>query len=282
LLTHPDPLRLKRCLVLTTALFCIAACVPAAQPTTAPTDILVTVPPSATPTAALPTETPDLPPPAAEIARAAASNPQATVEANARMQLEAMRTPESPEMPSLILSEQRQWTRSELECETGGEDDVREIDGYLLYYALRENVYEFHADNGTAVRLCAVYEGDELYDERPELFLQIDPVAADLADLAIERVAAELDLPEARIRVVSARPMVWDDASLGCPVEGEFYALQVIEGYRIVVEAAERQYVFHSNFDRLVMCEGGITPTPSPSFTPTRTARAATRTPSDD
>lgn len=261
-----------------------AACTPASVPTIAPTAVLVTVPPTATSTPIPPTAIPaDLPPSAAEIRGAGQAalgiDPESTLIAVAEGQLRVMLTPEPSVVPELMLSEAQRWTASELRCGTASEDEEATVDGFLMYFEIYGNVYEFHTDGVETVQMCATYPRDELYQQRPELFLQMDPVAADLADLAAARIAEELDLPQARVELLSARPMVWDDASLGCPVEGEFYALQVVEGYRIVIEAAGRQYVFHSNFDRLVLCEDGITPTPTltSTFTPSVTQ---TQTPS--
>jgi hypothetical protein len=189
-----------------------------------------------------------------------------------------MWTPEPPDIPVLLFAEARQWTESEMACETAAPGEARSIDGYVMYYAMWDRVYEFHTDSGDQVKVCQVYARETFYDQRPEVLLRLDPVAADLAALAIARIAGERDLPQARVRVISARPMVWDDASLGCPVEGEFYALQLVEGYRIVVEAAERLYIFHSNFDRLVLCADGVTATPTFTNTPTPTATPS-RTP---
>jgi hypothetical protein len=146
------------------------------------------------------------------------------------------------------------------------------IAGYKLLYLVGERVYEYHTDTTSTVLMCGQAN---LYDERPELFLQLDPVAAELGRLAVERVASDLDLPQTRIDLISVRPMTWDDASLGCPLRGEFYAQLPVQGYQLVLVAGGRQYVFHSNEDRLVLCKGGITPTPTftytrtPTFTPT-------------
>lgn len=84
-----------------------------------------------------------------------------------------------------------------------------------------------------------------------------DPVAAQLAALVRRRLAAELDLPEARIRVLEITPFTWSDSSLGCPAPGQDYVSVVVEGYRIEAAAGDRTYVFHTDSERITPCEAG-------------------------
>jgi hypothetical protein len=281
----------------------LTACASVATPTIEPTQALLAAPPTITPepAAILPTAS-DLPPPAAAFSRSdtrsqitlVLTDPAATLfpdaEAAAAQAIDlaqadlALRSSLAPEMLQLIRAEPQIWSQAALNCRTSSAPGS--IDGFRLLFLAQERVYEYRTDAAGTIKMCTQ---SSLYDERPDLLAQIDPVAGELMRLAVERVAGDLDLPQARVLVSSMRPMVWDDASLGCPVAGEFYALLPVEGYRVVVEAGGRQYVFHSNFDRLILCEGGITPTPTPSLTftpsPTRTPTATstptiTRTPS--
>lgn len=88
-------------------------------------------------------------------------------------------------------------------------------------------------------------------DETPEL----DPVAGELVRLAMRRLGDELDLPTRRMRVVEVRPIQWTDTSLGCPQVGQNYTPLLIDGYRIVVAAGDGEYIFHSDFDRVLPCD---------------------------
>ncbi|MFN8377346.1 MAG: hypothetical protein U0452_01640 [Anaerolineae bacterium] len=87
--------------------------------------------------------------------------------------------------------------------------------------------------------------------------VDVDPVAADLAALAQRRTAEQLDLPTRRITVVDVQAVVWPDTSLGCPQPDMMYTQVQVNGYRIVVEAAGEQTVFHTDFDRVIPCEAG-------------------------
>lgn len=85
--------------------------------------------------------------------------------------------------------------------------------------------------------------------------LDSDPVAAELVALAQRRVAQELNLPTRRVRVIEVKPFVWPDISLGCPEPGETYLAGDIDGYRLVLEVGDVQYIFHTDFDRVVPCD---------------------------
>jgi hypothetical protein len=90
-----------------------------------------------------------------------------------------------------------------------------------------------------------------------------DPVADDLVALAQRRIAQELNLPVRRIRLVEVKFYTWEDTSLGCPVAGETYAEGTIDGYRIVLEAGDKQYIFHTDFDRALPCDAANEKLPS-------------------
>ncbi len=85
--------------------------------------------------------------------------------------------------------------------------------------------------------------------------LPLDPVAAELVLLAQRRLSDELDLPVGAMQVVEVEPYRWTDSSLGCPVPGQTYAPAEIDGYRIVLAADGREYLFHTDFDRAFPCD---------------------------
>lgn len=87
--------------------------------------------------------------------------------------------------------------------------------------------------------------------------VDVDPVAADLAALAQRLLAEQLDLPVRRVEVIDVQAAVWPDTSLGCPQPDQAYAQVLINGYRIVVEAAGEQTIFHTDFDRALRCSPG-------------------------
>lgn len=84
---------------------------------------------------------------------------------------------------------------------------------------------------------------------------ELDPVAAELVRLAQRRLGDDQDLPTQAMRVVDVMPVRWPDSSLGCPLPGQTYTPVQIDGYRIVLAAGDREYIFHSDFDRVLPCD---------------------------
>ena len=82
-----------------------------------------------------------------------------------------------------------------------------------------------------------------------------DPVAAELVGLAQRRVAETTNLPVRRIEVVEVKSYKWTDTSLGCPSPNESYAQQEVDGYRIVLSSNDQQFIFHTDFDRVIACD---------------------------
>jgi hypothetical protein len=82
-----------------------------------------------------------------------------------------------------------------------------------------------------------------------------DPVAAELVGLAQRRVAEIANFPVRRVQVIEVKSYTWTDVSLGCPSPDETYTKQQVDGYRIVLSANDQQYIFHTDFDRVVACD---------------------------
>jgi hypothetical protein len=87
-----------------------------------------------------------------------------------------------------------------------------------------------------------------------------DPnVAAAIADLA-ERQGID---PE-EITVVSNEEVTWRDGSLGCPEPGKMYSMALVDGVRVVLEAAGETYAYHGGKSGTVrFCENPQEPVPS-------------------
>lgn len=93
--------------------------------------------------------------------------------------------------------------------------------------------------------------------------LATDPVAQSLVNVALRELADRRGLAQRRITLVSVEPVIWPDASLGCPQPGAVYAAGAIDGYRIVLEAGSEQSIYHTDFDRVFVCgaEDEVLPT---------------------
>lgn len=66
---------------------------------------------------------------------------------------------------------------------------------------------------------------------------------------AVEDLAATLDLEVAAISVVDVEEVTWRDGSLGCAEKGMSYTQSLVDGQRIVLEADDSRYEYHSGAD---------------------------------
>ncbi|MBI1256287.1 MAG: hypothetical protein GC204_02340 [Chloroflexi bacterium] len=105
-----------------------------------------------------------------------------------------------------------------------------------------------------------------------------DPVAGELVGIAQRLVADQLNLPTRRIRMVDVRSVVWTDSTLNCPPANSQIVEQDTDGYRIVVQAADKNYLFHTDFDRVVPCEFANERLPDGVIVPTLEAVAEAAT----
>ena len=78
----------------------------------------------------------------------------------------------------------------------------------------------------------------------------------DISQLARRDLAARLKLPEDAVHVTSTQPRNWPDASLGCPKPDTMYAQVVTPGFLIELEANGKMYRYHSDYQRVVPCDG--------------------------
>lgn len=62
--------------------------------------------------------------------------------------------------------------------------------------------------------------------------------------------AAKLaNVPPQQLVIVRAEAVVWNDGSLGCPEPGMEYTQALVNGYWVVINAAERTYDFRVGRD---------------------------------
>jgi hypothetical protein len=71
------------------------------------------------------------------------------------------------------------------------------------------------------------------------------PVEQAKADLA-----KRLSVDAAQVTVVSSHEVTWSDGSLGCPEPGMNYTQALVPGFRVILEAAGKQYHYHSGGTR--------------------------------
>jgi hypothetical protein len=123
------------------------------------------------------------------------------------------------------------------------------------------------SDLSTATPAISDAGATDSVDATPE-----DPVAAELVALAQRRVADTTSLPVRRVEIVEVKSYKWTDVSLGCPTPDESYGQQEVDGYRIVLKANDQQFIFHTDFDRVVACDPANEKLPTALLTETPTS----------
>lgn len=89
-----------------------------------------------------------------------------------------------------------------------------------------------------------------------------DAIAQELVRLARQQVAQETNLPLQRVRVVSVEAATWTDSALNCPLPEAIILPLQIDGYRIALMAGGRDYIFHTDIDRVIRCDPANEATP--------------------
>jgi len=70
----------------------------------------------------------------------------------------------------------------------------------------------------------------------------------------------------ARLVVVEAQAVTWQDSSIGCPQQGMQYTMALVPGYRVRIQAGERLLDYHaSSRGSPVLCPEGRAVDPLPS-----------------
>lgn len=151
------------------------------------------------------------------------------------------------------------WYLSDLDCEpprniTVGEalelfDPTTAQEGFAYRVLVGDLIYIYHATAGRFVR-CP--QTERLADD---LLIALDPVAADMLAVVQRRLANQLDLPQQRIQLVTMRPYVWRDSSLGCPRPDQSYTLGRIGGYRVIVRVGDTEYLYHTDSITVIPCD---------------------------
>lgn len=222
-----------------------------------PTQPLNPALPTATAVVVIPTSTVTLPPAAGDLVRTAtaqAPTPDPTAQARAVQGRLALET----------ISRETGQSQSALQViSVSGVRAGREIDGCgrarsgMALASVRdgESVTEVLIEGDTAT-ICGTVN---LYDDRPELFLEVDPVAAELTALAVERAARTAAVEADAVTIDSVRPVQWDSETIVCDAdiltdENAPDDATGVSGYRIALTADEREFVYHTDFDRIIPC----------------------------
>jgi hypothetical protein len=82
-----------------------------------------------------------------------------------------------------------------------------------------------------------------------------DPIVAEFIAEAKAELSDELRVLEETIALVRSEAVDWSDSSLGCAEPGQSYAEVVTPGYRIILAVDETRYEFHTDQQRMFLCE---------------------------
>ncbi len=106
--------------------------------------------------------------------------------------------------------------------------------------------------------LKAVEDADIKAEPLPELPGSGDTGAApqELLDAITNDLAQHLGVAVTSLQVVSARSVVFNDGSLGCPKPGEQYTQALVDGFQVMVTDGTRKYDYRAdNNNRYFRCE---------------------------
>ena len=85
------------------------------------------------------------------------------------------------------------------------------------------------------------------------------PVDQARLDHVLDLAAAESGQDRTTLVIVSAEAVTWNDGSLGCPKPGVMYTQALVEGFRVVVAAGDRQLDYHmSQTGQPRLCQGAV------------------------
>jgi len=150
----------------------------------------------------------------------------------------------------VILVTRTRWTDGSLGCPQAGMLYPQVVIlGYKVLLGAGGEGFEVHVGDGRAV-VCAPEAGRDFATP------SFDTAAmARLYSLAIQDLAARLNVPLAQIEGVRIEPMRWPDTSLGCPQPGQNYAKVLTAGFRIELLFRGGTYVYHTDMERVILCQ---------------------------
>ena len=249
------------------SIWALFACTPATTPIAIPTLTLVpaTETPTRTPITPSPTFTasPIRPPPTlpVEMGRTLALiqttlTPSVSLVTELQVDVARMRRA-NPDRVQLIQVDRFVWFDDNLRCgvteQIPTDDEAQEygevVRGLRYLFILGSEVFEYRVS-------------DDFYEfcldtTRPtgDLLLLVDAAASDMLFLVQREVSRELDLSTRRIQLLDIAPYTWSDTSFGCPQPEQTYIEADIPGYRILVQAGDVEYLFHTDANTIYPCD---------------------------
>lgn len=151
-----------------------------------------------------------------------------------------------PEQIEVISFEQTEMPIGSLGCgETGGRTQPGIIMGYEIKLRAAGREYTYRSDGQSLVSCAPADFPGSGGSGAARLVVQTQ---------AISDLANRLNLARSAIKVIQNEAVEWPDASLGCPQPGMMYGQVITPGYRVILEAAGRQYEYHTSESRAMYC----------------------------
>lgn len=157
----------------------------------------------------------------------------------------------SPARVQLVSVEMARWDVQSLGCDPltvedilqRGLDNIQVVAGMRYVLLVGDTLYDYHTVSASRrYVLC-----DEQRTISDAVLLAVDPFAAETFRSVQVQLATELDLSTRLIELVTMRPVIWTDTSLGCPQSGQQYTTIEIPGYYMVIAVGNTNYVYHSD-----------------------------------
>jgi hypothetical protein len=73
-----------------------------------------------------------------------------------------------------------------------------------------------------------------------------------VVDIAKGDLAHRLNITTGEVKLVRQELVNWQDTSLGYPEKDKVYAQEITPGFRIILEAMNKTYEYHSDYNRVV------------------------------
>ena len=163
----------------------------------------------------------------------------------------------NPERVQLIQADRFVWFDDNLRCSASqqiptdaeAQENGEVVRGLRYQFILGGEIFEYRVT-------------DDFYEfcldtVRPtgEVLLLVDAAASDMLFLVQRELSRELDLSIRRIQLLDIAPYTWSDTSFGCPQPEQTYTEADIPGYRILVQAGDVDYLFHTDANTIYPCD---------------------------
>jgi hypothetical protein len=140
------------------------------------------------------------------------------------------------------------WDDTSLGCPQPDEDYLQvKTPGFLVRLAVGSDIYEVHTDLvGTAVVCGDAGSGEATIR---------DPIVAEFAAEARANLATRLGVAAEQIALVRSEAVEWSGSNLGCADDSGDVVAAATTGYRIVLALGEDRYEYHTDQQRMILCE---------------------------